>query len=253
MTNDNKDLITAHELAKRLDLSVETIWRYTREGKIPYVRLGKKQYRYRMSEVVDVLAESVMHEKKSRAKDKAVGFKSGKRDYFILPEKNRYRYEVIDGVVERESTPNVLHQRVVPRLWLALHNYFHAVDPDGEVFIAPLEVLIGDRNMVQPDIVYVSGDQQSIIEEERIEGVPSLVVEILSPVNMRKDRLKKMRLFEQAQVVHFWLVNPEEKTLECYVLQGRFYTRVALGMDNDVVEHPEFEGLRIELNSLWNK
>ncbi len=252
MLNDNKDLITAQELAKRLDLSVETIWRYTREGKIPYVRLGKKQYRYRMSEVVDVLAESVMHEK-SKAQDEAVGYKSGKRDYFILPEKNRYRYEVFNGVVERESTPNVLHQRVVPRLWLALHNYFHSVDPEGEVFIAPLEVLIGDRNMVQPDIVYVSGEKKSIIEEERIEGVPCLVAEVLSPVNMRKDRLKKMRLFEQAQIPHFFLVNPEEKTLECYFLQGRFYTRVALGMDDEVVEHPELEGLSIELKNLWNK
>ncbi|NLM96549.1 MAG: helix-turn-helix domain-containing protein, partial [Halanaerobiaceae bacterium] len=47
----DNDLITAQELAEKLGLSVETIWRYTREKKIPYIQLGKKQYRYRLSDV----------------------------------------------------------------------------------------------------------------------------------------------------------------------------------------------------------
>ena len=47
-----KELITAQALAKALDLSVETIWRYTRENKIPYIELGKRQYRYKLDEVI---------------------------------------------------------------------------------------------------------------------------------------------------------------------------------------------------------
>ncbi|HBI26378.1 MAG TPA: DNA-binding protein, partial [Peptococcaceae bacterium] len=41
----NKELITAQALAEALDLSVETIWRYTREKKIPCIELGNRQYR----------------------------------------------------------------------------------------------------------------------------------------------------------------------------------------------------------------
>ncbi len=48
----NKKLITAHLLAEALELSVETVWRYTREKKIPYVELGNRQYRYVIDEVV---------------------------------------------------------------------------------------------------------------------------------------------------------------------------------------------------------
>ncbi|MBV1754776.1 MAG: helix-turn-helix domain-containing protein [Methanobacterium sp.] len=51
MTGD-KELITAHVLAEALDLSVETIWRYTRENKIPYVELGSRQYRYKLADVI---------------------------------------------------------------------------------------------------------------------------------------------------------------------------------------------------------
>lgn len=59
----NKELITAQVLAEALDLSVETIWRYTREKKIPYIELGSKQYRYKLSDVIRALNNSRVQEK----------------------------------------------------------------------------------------------------------------------------------------------------------------------------------------------
>ncbi len=60
---EEKELVTAQTLAEALNLSVETIWRYTREKKIPYIELGKKQYRYRLADVIKALSYSTVQEK----------------------------------------------------------------------------------------------------------------------------------------------------------------------------------------------
>lgn len=51
-----KKPLTAPELAEILSLSVDTVWRYTRQKKIPVVKLGEKQYRYEKDAVLAALA-----------------------------------------------------------------------------------------------------------------------------------------------------------------------------------------------------
>jgi Uma2 family endonuclease len=116
-----------------------------------------------------------------------------------------------------------------------------------------LDVTPLDYNVVQPDIFYVAGEQQLIIKDARIDGAPKLVVEILSPSSRRKDRMKKMQIYQQAKVRHYWLVDPQERTLECFAWHDGVYALVVAGMDEDVVEHPDFAGLSISLQSLWSK
>lgn len=91
------------------------------------------------------------------------------------------------------------------------------------------------------------------MKEARIDGQPALVVEIMSPSSARKDRLQKMRIYQKAQVQHYWLLDPQEKTLECFAWRDGVYALVASGMDEDIMEHPNFAGLSIALKSLWSK
>lgn len=246
----NKELITAQALAKELDLSVETIWRYTREKKIPCIELGSKQYRYKLADVLRALSASTVQEKAAEYKpepNKSFTY----QDYLELPEEPGYRYEVLEGMLIKEPSPNVMHQRVSRRLQRILEDYFWEVDPKGEIFNAPLDVTFGDITVVQPDVFYVSGKQKIIVKEARIDGPPTLVVEVLSPSSGRKDRLQKMRIYQKAQVQHYWIVDPEQKTLECFALRDGLYALVAAGMDEDVVEHPEFAGLAIALKDIF--
>ncbi len=250
-----KEFITAHELAGALDLSVETIWRYTREEKIPFIKLGGKQYRYRLKEVIKALSGSGVREQTA---DYGGGRNDGSgkmtyEDYCALPEEAGYRYEVLDGVLVKDPSPNVPHQRATARLFLILSHYFKSVDPEGEVFIAPLDLTLGRYIVVQPDIIYVSGKQDNIVRYERIDGTPTLAVEVISPSSARKDRVKKMAIYQEAGVSHYWLVDPAERTLECFSLRNGLYTVVAGGMDEEVVRHPGLEGLEIELKGLWKK
>ncbi len=240
MTGD-KELITAQILAEALNLSVETIWRYTREKKIPFIELGNKQYRYKLADVIGALSGATVREKAAEYKTKPAQ-KFTYQDYLKLPEEPGYRYEVLDGLLVKEPSPNVMHQRVSRRLQRILEDYFWEVDAEGEVFDAPLDVTFHDISVVQPDIFYVSGKQKEIIKENRIDGPPTLVVEVLSPSNSRKDRLQKLHIYQDVGIEHYWLVNPEEKTLECFALRDGSYSLVAAGMDEEVVRHPDFAG-----------
>ena len=249
MSND-KDLITAQSLASALDLSVETIWRYTREGKIPYLELGGRQYRYNLNAVIGALSGASVREKEAPYKIDAAK-KYTYRDYLEIPEEPGYRYEILDGELIKEPSPNVPHQRASRRLQRILEDYFWQADPAGEVFNAPLDVTFNDFNVVQPDIFYVAGEQKEIVELSRVDGPPALVVEILSPSTTRKDRLRKMQIYQRAGIKHYWLVNPEERTLECFSLHDDLYSLVASGMDEEIVKHPDFAGLSIPLKALW--
>ncbi len=250
-----KELVTAQDLARALNLSVETIWRYTRERKIPYIELGSKQYRYHLQDVIQALSGSTASTG-STVQEMPADYqaKSSKpftyQDYLALPDEPGYRYEVLEGILVKEPSPNVMHQRVSRKLMRVLEDYFLEVDPDGEVFHAPLDTTLGEINVVQPDLFYVSGEQKTIIKEARIDGPPRLVVEILSPSSRRKDRLQKMRIYQQAPVQHYWIADPEEKTLECFALRDGAYAVAAAGMENDVVEHPDFTGLQIPLKDV---
>lgn len=245
-----KELITAQALSETLDLSVETIWRYTREKKIPSIKLSGRQYRYRLADVVCALSGSAVWEKET-----AYGAEHAPQytyqDYLEIPEEPGHRFEILDGLLVKDPSPNVAHQRVSRRLQRILEDYFGHVDPKGEVFNAPLDVTIHDITVVQPDLFYVSGEQKQLVKETRIDGAPSLIVEVLSPATSRKDRLKKMAIYQKAQVEHYWLVSPEEKTLECFMLINGVYALLAAGMDDDLVVHQSFGELSIDLKALW--
>ncbi len=246
----NQELLTAYSLAEALNLSVETIWKYTRENKIPCVKLGGKQYRYRLPEVMKALSgHSFQEERASYQVDTTKKYTY--QDYLKLPEEPGYRYEVLEGILVKDPSPNVMHQRVLRRLIRLLEDYFSEIDPEGEVFFAPLDVTFQEITVVQPDLLYISGKQKKLVEETRIDGPPNLVVEIISPSTSRKDRIQKRNIYQKAGVQHYWLVHPEERTLECFALRDGVYSLVASGMDKDVVEHPDFPGLTIFLETLW--
>ena len=154
-------LVTAQELADMLQLSVETIWRYTRNERIPYVQLSNRQYRYDPGEVMHHLgmnaggrgASSVCEARPRYMTDKVYTYE----DYLQLPDEECYHYEILDGMLVREPAPYVHHQRVSRRLLIILNNYFAERDPAGEVFDAPIDVTLSDTNVVQPDLIYVPG------------------------------------------------------------------------------------------------
>ena len=144
-----------------------------------------------------------------------------------------------------------MHQRISRELEFILISYFRQVDPQGEIFDAPLDVTFQDITVVQPDILYVTGNQLEIMKTNRIDGAPTLIVEIISDSSWRKDRVQKLQIYQKAGVQHYWLVNPQDKTFECFVLKDGVYSLVFIATDDNVLDHPDFPGLAIPLAEFW--
>ncbi len=76
-------------------------------------------------------------------------------DYLEIPEEPGYRFEILDGMLIKEPSPSVIHQRASRKLQRILEDYFEETDPEGDVFDAPLDVTPLEFNVVQPDLFYV--------------------------------------------------------------------------------------------------
>jgi Uma2 family endonuclease len=101
---------------------------------------------------------------------------------------------------------------------------------------------------VQPDLVVATPTQ---VSARGIEGAPLLVVEILSPSTATQDRTVKARRYSALGVIHYWIVDPEARRLECYRLAAGGYAMLVQGEGDTVFAHPDWPGLSISLAEIW--
>jgi len=238
-------LVPEAVLADALDLTVETIRKYTRENKIPSIQLPNGEHRYHLDAVIYALTGELPFYRKSPNKTYTY------QDYLELPDEPGYKFEIIDGRLVRLPSATVSHQRVLGKLVRILDGYFRNIDPQGLLLTAPLDVTFQDNCVVKPDILYVSSQQREIIQEDRLDGAPNLIVEITSPASRNTDSFKKYQLYLKNGVQHYWLVDPDAQSLHCFSLRNDKYTIAVMGKEEDVLEHPDFAGLIIGLGQLW--
>jgi Uma2 family endonuclease len=129
-------------------------------------------------------------------------------DFLLFPDDGK-RHELIDGVHYVTPSPNLGHQELVGRLHPAVGNFLATRRHLGRVFLAPLDVVMSDYDIVEPDLLFVAGDQPQLLTEANIQGAPALVVEILSSGTRRRDEGIKRKLFDEKGVREYWLVDPK--------------------------------------------
>ena len=170
-------------------------------------------------------------------------------DYKSLPESETKRYELLEGELVMVPSPTFEHQDILSNLLVELWNFVEEHDL-GVVVTAPLDVVLGE-DVVQPDILYVSKRRARIITHEEIRGAPDLVVEILAPPTAQRDRTYKKRLYARHGVREYWLVDPDEKTIEVLSLGERGFERVSLYHEDETLSSPLLPGLKIELKEIF--
>lgn len=173
--------------------------------------------------------------------------KLGYVDYERLPAEGK-RFEILDGELYVTPAPNPLHQRLSKRLQRRLEDYFESRGL-GEVFDAPIDLILGLHDIVQPDLLVVGHASQ--VTTRGIEGAPLLVVEVLSPSTRAQDRGVKMRRYAQLGVAHYWLMDPDTETIECWRLAGGAYELLVEGARPGTLQAPDWPGLSIDLGALW--
>jgi len=158
------------------------------------------------------------------------------------------RYEIIDGALYVTPSPRPRHQRISKRLQRQLEAYFEGRDL-GEVFNAPVDVILDWHDVVVPDLVVVTLPAQ--VTERAIEGSPTLLVEVLSPSTASRDRKVKCQRYAEKGVQHYWIVDAAHRSLECYRLGKTTYKHLFTAKGSTQVEHPDFPGLTLDLSALW--
>lgn len=155
--------------------------------------------------------------------------------------------ELIDGEVWMTPSPNTGHQTIVGELHAVLREAVQ-LPRRGRVFLSPLDVVLDDLTAVVPDLSVVLADRLDIVRPERIEGVPSLVVEIVSPSSRRADAVVKRDRYARAGVPEYWLFDPVGRTAVRYSdpADGS-YASVSLLNHDDTLVSATIPGLRVDL------
>lgn len=135
------------------------------------------------------------------------------RDYMNLPESEEKRYELIAGELYMVPSPNPFHQKITGNLFRILSDFVEEHDL-GLVFIAPLDVVLSDEDVLQPDVIFISKEREGIIGEQNIQGAPDLVIEVLSPSTAGRDRTIKRARYLRYGVREYWIVDPQTRSIE---------------------------------------
>jgi Uma2 family endonuclease len=143
------------------------------------------------------------------------------------------RYELADGKLELMSPgPTTVHQVLSFELQRAIH------ETCGEEFLilcAPLDVILSRYEVRQPDLVIIRKDRMDIVRMRGVEGVPDVVVEVLSPSTLRRDKLDKLKVYAKYGIPEYWVVEPETGVLEQHLLTGDRYELAAVYQGADPV------------------
>jgi len=170
-------------------------------------------------------------------------------DYCDLPN-DRNRYEILDGELSVTPAPTTKHQISLGNLHRILSTHVFA-NHSGRFLLAPTDVILAATTVVQPDLVFVGNDRSHFVTTRGVEGAPTLVVEVLSPTTYRTDRVTKAQLYAKHNVPNYWLIDPDQRTLEAYQLVIDHYDLVASARDAEVFAPSLFPGLSIQLSDLW--
>ncbi len=161
------------------------------------------------------------------------------------------RYELVHGEVHVTPSPNTRHQYAVQNLYVSL-GLFVQKNRMGDVFLAPLDVRLGEETVLQPDLIYISNARSGIIQENWIEGAPELAVEVLSPSTAGHDRATKLPIFAAVDVSQVWFIDPKAKTVEVLTLQVAKYLVNATYAGHQVLTSNLFPSWQLPLDELFD-
>jgi len=172
-------------------------------------------------------------------------------DYALIPEDGR-RHEILDGEHYVTASPFIRHQDVVSNLHFAL-TVFNRTHRLGKILLAPTDVILSPHDVVVPDLIFVSKERLGIVGEKNVQGVPDLIVEVLSKGTRQRDEGLKLHLYERHEVREYWMLDPDRRTAKIYRRIGnRLQLAASLSVESgDVLSSPLLPGLAVPLSEIF--
>ena len=169
-------------------------------------------------------------------------------DLLAMPDDGKRR-EIIEGELFVTPSPISDHQRILFELSGAFRDYLKA-NPVGEVLFAPMDVILSDHDVLEPDLLLVLKEHEAIFKDW-VRGAPDLVVEILSPTTEARDRGPKMKAYARFGVREYWIVDPTAQVIEVYRLRVEGFELARMCAKGDTVETPLLPGFLLSVGSIF--
>lgn len=176
-------------------------------------------------------------------------------EFLEITENSEAQYELIDGEIYFMASPSHAHQVAIREIFGQFYNFFKG--KSCSPLMAPFDVRLkndspkfeDDPNIVQPDILVLC-DSETIDEKGKYHGVPTLVVEVLSPNTRGKDMLKKLSLYAYSGVREYWIIDTDHGSVMVYSLKDGDVLRVQQYPFGECIPSWSFEGLIVETELL---
>ena len=127
--------------------------------------------------------------------------------------------QLINNQIYMSPTPKSIHQIVLAEIFNSLFNYVKANNL-GRALVSPFDVFLNQKNVYQPDIVFLANKNLTGLKENGFYGAPDLIIEILSPATWNFDKEEKKDQYERSGVKEYWVVDPVSKLAEGYYLEN---------------------------------
>lgn len=164
-----------------------------------------------------------------------------------LPETN-LPMELWDGEIVISPTPTPSHQTIVGSFYRAIDGFVRE-HKAGRVFPSPLDVVLSEHRVVQPDVFFVANANREIIQD-RIRGVPDLVMEVISQGSWKRDRVEKKALYEQVGIAEYWIIDPESRSVEVFALAKGVYQLNSRAVDSEIAKSRLLAGFKVSFGQL---
>jgi Uma2 family endonuclease len=163
-------------------------------------------------------------------------------EFLALPETMLRRELIYGELVEAVAAPELDHQDVVGSIFVLLKARAKIVG--GKAYIAPVDVRLMTKVVVQPDAFWVAASSTCKPEgKKRLVGAPDLIAEVLSLSTAYEDRKRKFELYEQFGVREYWLVDPRSQLIEVWHLENGRFQRIGIYGVNDSFDSPLLGGI----------
>ncbi|WP_240839423.1 type II toxin-antitoxin system prevent-host-death family antitoxin [Acidaminobacter sp. JC074] len=140
-------------------------------------------------------------------------------EFMEIAEKSEHRLEYLNGEIYQMASPSMTHQEVVGNIYFQFKLLFR--DKKCKPFISPFDVHfwkkdIKSPDVLQPDVFIACDTDEKVNEKDRYMGIPTLVVEVLSPSTRSRDMVFKLNSYMLSGVEEYWVVDPVNKKVMVY-------------------------------------
>lgn len=159
--------------------------------------------------------------------------------------------EWVDGEVVMPSPVSARHQRIVNFLVELIRRYA-ALRDLGEVLDGPFQMKL-EHSGREPDVLFVTRANMGRVQENFLAGPADLVVEVVSPESVGRDRGEKFMEYQEAGIPEYWLLEPRTERAEFYQLDAKGAYRTIEPDANGVYHSAVLTGHWLRPSWIWQQ